>query len=65
MKVKIGDRKQAQDAKVVGADPSRDLALLKVDAQPDLTPLTLGDSTAVGVGDPRTRSATPSASTTR
>ena len=41
------------DAKVVGRDPSDDLALLKVN--PDgltLDPLTLGDSKTVRVGDP-------------
>jgi S1-C subfamily serine protease len=39
-------------AEVVGADPSTDLALLKVDAeQRALTPLQLGDSDAVQVGD--------------
>ncbi len=40
------------EAEVVGADPSTDLALLKVDAhQRALTPLTLGDSDRVDVGD--------------
>jgi S1-C subfamily serine protease len=39
-------------AEIVGADPSTDLALLKVDAeQRALTPLELGDSEAVQVGD--------------
>jgi putative serine protease PepD len=50
VKVKIGDGKTL-DAKVVGADPSTDLALLKVSAS-GLTPLTLGDSSSVEVGDP-------------
>jgi putative serine protease PepD len=48
--VKIGDGKTLP-AKVVGTDPSTDLALLKVNAT-GLTPLTLGDSGAVQVGDP-------------
>jgi putative serine protease PepD len=48
--VKIGDGKTLT-AKVVGTDPSTDLALLKVDAS-GLKPLTLGDSSAVQVGDP-------------
>jgi putative serine protease PepD len=50
VKAKIGDGKTL-DAKVVGTDPSTDLALLKVDAS-NLTPLTLGDSSQVEVGDP-------------
>ncbi len=40
-------------ARVVGSDPSTDVALLKVDAPKGaLKPLTLGDSDAVKVGDP-------------
>ena len=50
IKAKIGDGKTL-DAKLIGADPSTDLALLKVSAG-GLTPLELGDSTAVEVGDP-------------
>jgi putative serine protease PepD len=50
VQVKIGTSDQAQDATVVGADPSRDLALLKVDAH-DLPTLSLGDSSSLGVGD--------------
>jgi S1-C subfamily serine protease len=45
--------KQSVDAKVLGKDESTDLALLRVD--PDglrLTPLTLGSSRGVQVGDP-------------
>jgi S1-C subfamily serine protease len=39
-------------AKVVGSDPSTDLAVLKIDAHSRaLTPLPLGDSDAVRVGD--------------
>jgi putative serine protease PepD len=51
VQVKIGTSDKAQDATVVGADPSRDLALLKVDAS-NLPSLSLGDSSSVGVGDP-------------
>ncbi|HEX8074266.1 MAG TPA: trypsin-like peptidase domain-containing protein [Thermoleophilaceae bacterium] len=41
------------DAKIVGRDPSTDLAVLKVDpAKIKLTPLELGDSDRVQVGDP-------------
>jgi putative serine protease PepD len=50
VKAKIGDGKTL-DAKVVGTDPSTDLALLKVNAS-GLTPLTFGDSSSVQVGDP-------------
>lgn len=40
-------------AKVLGEDPTNDLALLRVDpASADLRPLTLGDSTTARVGDP-------------
>ena len=50
VQVKIGTSGKAQDAQVVGADPSRDLALLKVDGH-DLKTLPLGDSSKVEVGD--------------
>jgi putative serine protease PepD len=50
VRVVVGTSKQAQDATVVGADPSRDLALLKVDGH-DLKTLPLGDSSSVSVGD--------------
>ncbi len=41
------------DAKVVGSDPSTDVAVLKIDAHSrSLTPLPFGDSDAVQVGDP-------------
>src|SRR4051794_35152845 len=50
IKAKIGDG-EALTAKLVGEDASTDLALLKVDAT-NLTPLALGDSSNVEVGDP-------------
>jgi putative serine protease PepD len=50
VRVLVGTSKQAQDATVVGADPSRDLALLKVDGH-DLKTLPLGNSSSVSVGD--------------
>jgi putative serine protease PepD len=52
VKVKIGDG-TTKVAKVVGTDESDDLALLKVDpGSQTLTPLVLGDSDTVQVGDP-------------
>jgi putative serine protease PepD len=50
--VKLGSGK-AKAAKVVGADPSTDLALLKIDTgSGKLTPLKLADSSKVQIGDP-------------
>jgi S1-C subfamily serine protease len=50
--VRFSDSKIAT-AKVVGQDPSSDLALLQVDPKGlDLTPLALGSSKRVQVGDP-------------
>jgi len=50
VKVKIGDGRTLP-ARVVGTDPSTDLAVLKVNAT-GLTALTLANSGAVQVGDP-------------
>ncbi|MBO8191198.1 trypsin-like peptidase domain-containing protein [Streptomyces oryzae] len=50
VKVTFSSGRTAQ-AKVVGTDADKDLALLKVDGQDDLQPAALGDSDAVGVGD--------------
>ncbi len=53
IEVKLGSSEKSYAAKVVGADPSTDLALLKVEAPADqLHPLQLGDSAEVEVGDP-------------
>jgi S1-C subfamily serine protease len=44
---------ESMKAKIVGSDPSTDVAVLKVDAHSRaLTPLRLGNSDAVRVGDP-------------
>jgi S1-C subfamily serine protease len=47
------ENKKSIEAKVVGKDPSHDLAILKVPSEGiSVHPLTLGDSSAVEVGDP-------------
>ena len=49
----VGTGDGAIDAEVVGADPSTDLAVLKIDGDArDLKPLPLGDSSKLKVGDP-------------
>jgi S1-C subfamily serine protease len=51
IEVRFGNEK-TEEAKLVGRDPSNDLALLKVEAgKEQLKPLTLGDSSKVEVGD--------------
>jgi S1-C subfamily serine protease len=50
--VQLGNDGASQKAQVVGMDPSTDVALLKVDNTDGATPLPLGDSTKVQVGDP-------------
>jgi S1-C subfamily serine protease len=53
IQVKLGESDHEYTAEVVGTDPASDLALLQVDAPTDeLDPLTLGDSSAMEVGDP-------------
>ena len=49
--VQLGDG-ATQQAQIVGTDPSTDIALLKVDDTEGVSPLPLGDSTKVQVGDP-------------
>ncbi|MFG3254370.1 S1C family serine protease [Streptomyces sp. NPDC048172] len=49
-KVSFGDGKTGT-AEVVGTDPDRDLALIKVRGADNLKPASLGDSDGVGVGD--------------
>jgi S1-C subfamily serine protease len=50
--VKFSEDGESQQAEVVGADPSSDLALLHVDDTQGATPLPLGDSSKAQVGDP-------------
>jgi S1-C subfamily serine protease len=53
IEVKLGASDHEYTAEVVGTDPASDLALLKVEApSSELTPLTLGDSAKMEVGDP-------------
>jgi S1-C subfamily serine protease len=53
IEVKLGESDKQYTAEVVGTDPASDLALLKVDApSSELTPLKLGDSSKMEVGDP-------------
>jgi len=39
------------DAKVIGADPPTDIAVLKIETKSKLDPITIGDSDKVEVGD--------------
>jgi serine protease Do len=50
IKVKFSDGKEFT-AKIVGKDPKTDLALIKIDADRSLVPLSLGDSDKLDVGD--------------
>ena len=49
IKVKLADGKEFE-AKVIGRDPKTDLALVKIEASPDLQPLQLGNSDDLKVG---------------
>ncbi len=49
VRVTLSDKREFQ-ARIVGADPKTDVAVLKVDAK-NLTPITIGDSSKVQVGD--------------
>jgi serine protease Do len=49
VKVTLSDKREFQ-ARVVGADPKTDVAVLKIESE-RLTPLALGDSSRVEVGD--------------
>jgi serine protease Do len=50
IKVALADEKNEYTAKVVGTDPQTDVAVLKIEAS-KLTPITLGDSDQLEVGD--------------
>jgi serine protease Do len=49
VRVTLSDKREVQ-ARIVGTDPKTDVAVLKIDAG-NLTPLTIGDSSKVEVGD--------------
>ena len=49
IKVKLANGREFA-ARVVGADPKTDLALIKIEGSKDLTPLKMGDSDALQVG---------------
>ena len=50
IKVKLANEEE-YDATLVGRDPKTDLALIKISAQSDLTPIQLGDSDQLTVGE--------------
>jgi serine protease Do len=50
IKVALNDNKNTYNAKLIGADPQTDIAVIKVDAK-DLPAITLTDSDQVQVGD--------------
>ena len=50
IKVKLSDERELT-AKVIGRDPKTDLALIKVDSDGSFTPLPLGDSDKLEVGE--------------
>jgi len=49
VRVTLSDKRELK-ARIVGADPKTDVAVLKIDAK-NLTPITIGDSSKVQVGD--------------
>jgi serine protease Do len=49
VRVTLSDKREFQ-ARIVGADPKTDVAILKIDAK-NLSPITIGDSSKVQVGD--------------
>src|SRR5262249_10279014 len=51
IKVKLHNDDNEYRARVVGIDPETDLAVLKIDPKSPLTPVNVGNSEAVQVGD--------------
>ena len=51
IQVKLPNDRTEYPAKLVGTDPELDLAVLKIDAGKELTPLHIGNSDAMEVGD--------------
>jgi len=49
VKVTLSDKREC-DARIIGTDPKTDVAVLKIDAE-KLSPVTVGDSSKVEVGD--------------
>jgi len=50
IKVRLNNYKE-YEAKIVGRDPKTDLALIRIEAEEELKPVTFGDSDALEVGD--------------
>lgn len=50
IKVTLNDKREF-DAKIIGRDPKTDLALIRIESDHPLTPLPLGDSDKLDVGD--------------
>ncbi|MDF1849895.1 MAG: Do family serine endopeptidase [Verrucomicrobiales bacterium] len=48
--VELSDQKKEYEAELIGADPRTDIALIKIDAK-GLTPVTIGDSSKLRIGD--------------
>ena len=51
LQVKLPNDRTEYPAKLIGTDPELDLAVVKIDADKQLTPLKIGNSDAIEVGD--------------
>jgi len=51
IEVTLNDNDNDYEAKIIGRDPKTDLALIKIETNKPLTPLPLGDSEKLNVGD--------------